>query len=310
MKFPGVQGATRVVRALVFILAWAAWGKVCTAQPGEGADFVFHKVFELLGIDFDNPATYPDWFATDPPDFEAGDIIFRDPKTGLPNGVFVGAKAPRLTSGAIPRQTFEQQVESLVLGLKALSAVGITSVVEAGSSMGRVTRIYQAAYDSGELPVRAIIYDGWYRSGDPEGLGDPAEIEKRLKGLGFHNLGDNMFRIRGAKASADGGVGSRSAAVSTPYLPIPEDPLGKKNHGAFRDPDFNYRLAQFRLLAEYGWEIHTHACGDAAIRQTVDVYKILMDEIKKPNGLEQLGSSIRWKKNLLCLKSLKSCTSL
>jgi len=248
------------------------------------------KVFELLGIDFDDPATYPDWFTSDPPDFEAGDIIFRDPDTGLPNGVFVGAKAPRLVSRAIPSKTFEQRVESLVLGLNVLSSMGITSVVEAGSSMGSVTRIYQAAYDSGLLPVRVILYDGWYRSGDPDGIGDPVEIEKRLRALGFHNIGDNMFRIRGAKSSADGGVGSRSGAVSVPYLPIPEDPLGEKNYGAFRDPDFDYRLAQFQLLADYGWEIHTHACGDAAIRQTMDVYKILMDKIKKDNP----NADLRW----------------
>ena len=248
------------------------------------------KVFELLGINFDDPATYPEWFTTDPPDFEAGDIIFRDPDSGLPNGVFVGAKAPWLISRAIPSKTFKQKVESLILGFKILSSFGITSVVEAGSKMGRVTRVYQAAYDSGSLPVRAIIYDGWYRSGDPEGLGDPKKIEERLKALGFHNIGDNMFSIRGAKSSADGGVGSRSAAVSEPYLPIPEDPLGGKNYGSYRDPDFNYRLAQFQILADYGWEIHTHACGDAAIRQTMDVYKILMDKIKKENP----DADLRW----------------
>lgn len=250
------------------------------------------KVFELLGINFDGPSTYPEWFTTDPPDFEAGDIIFRDPDTGLPNGVFVGTKAPRLVSRAIPSKTFKQRVESLVLGLKILSSFGITSVVEAGSRMGSVTQVYQAAYDSDDLPVRVIIYDGWYRSGDPEGLSDPVEIEKRLKALGFHNIGDNMFRIRGAKSSADGGVGSRSGAVSKPYLPIPDDPLGEKNYGSYRDPDFNYRLAQFKILADFGLEIHTHACGDAAIRQTMDVYKILMDKIKKENPEADLRWSI------------------
>lgn len=250
------------------------------------------RVFELLGIDFKDPTTYPDWFTSDPSDFEAGDVIFRDPETGLPNGVFVGTKAPRLVSRAIPSKTLEQKVESLVLGLKKLSSFGITSVVEAGSVLGRVTRVYQEAYDRGLLPVRTVIYDGWYRSGDPESLGDPEEIRNRMMTLGFHNIGDNTFRIRGAKSSADGGVGSRSGAVSVAYLPIPDDPLGGKNFGAFRDPDFNYRLAQFKVLADYGWELHTHACGDAAIRQTMDAYKILMDRIKKQNPEKDLRWSI------------------
>jgi predicted amidohydrolase YtcJ len=248
------------------------------------------KVFELLGIDFEDPATYPDWFTQDPPDFEAGDIIFRDPETGLPNGVFIGTKAPRLVAKAVPEKTLEQKVESLTLGLNVLASYGITAIVEAGNQMGRVTPTYQAAYDAGLLPIRAVLYDGWYRSGDPVGLGDPTEIEKRLRTLGFHNLGDDRFRIRGAKSSADGGIGSRSAAVSEPLLPIPQDPLGDKNFGAYRDPDFDYRLAQFRHLADYGWEIHTHACGDAAIRQTMDAYKILMDEIRR----EDPEADLRW----------------
>jgi len=39
-------------------------------------------------------------------------------------------------------------------------------------------------------------------------------------------------------------------------------------------------MAQFQVLADYGWEIHTHACGDPAIRQTMDTYTVLMDRIR------------------------------
>jgi hypothetical protein len=247
------------------------------------------KVFELLGIRFEDRNTWPDWFRKDPADFEAGDIIFRD-ASGLPNGVFVGERAPRLIARAIPAKTFEQEVDSLVLGLEVLSSMGITALAEPGSEMGRVTRVYQAAYDRGRLPLRVTIYDGWYRSDDPVGLGDPAQIEQRMKALGFHNLGGAWLKIRGAKSSADGGIGSRSAALSVPYLSIPEDPLGDRNFGALRDPDFNYRLRQFKPLAEYGWEIHTHACGDIAIKQTMDVYKILMDDIRKTRP----DADLRW----------------
>ena len=209
------------------------------------------RVFELMGIDFDDPATHPDWFSSDPSDFEAGDIIYRDPDTGLPNGVFVGDRAPRLVARAIPEKSFEQRVESLVLGLEVLASLGITAVVEAGSVLGSVTEVYQAAYDSGRLPIRAVVYDGWYRSGDPQGLSDPMEIAARMESLGFSSSGDEWLRVRGAKLSADGGVGSRSAALSLPYLSIPDDPLGGENYGAFRDRDFDYRLAQFRALVDH-----------------------------------------------------------
>jgi len=248
------------------------------------------RVFEIMGIDFDDPTTYPDWFTVDPDDFEAGDVILRDPETGLPNGVFLGDRAPRLVAPAIPSKSFQQRVESLVRGLHLLASLGITSVVEAGSTLGAVTAVYEAAYEAGDLPIRAVIYDGWFRSGDPQGLGDPALIAARLDSLGYTQDGDDVLRIRGAKSSADGGIGSRSAALSVPYLPIPEDPLGRENYGAFRDPDFENRLAQFREIARRGWEIHTHACGDAAIRQTMDVYKILMDDIRRDDP----DADLRW----------------
>jgi predicted amidohydrolase YtcJ len=243
------------------------------------------RVFELMGIDFDDPSTYPEWFRRTPRDFQPGDIIFRD-ESGLPNGVFVGERAPRLVLSAIPEKSLAQKVESLVLGLEILASYGITAIVEPGNQLGRVTRVYQEAYDRGLLPVRVTIYDGWYRSDDPLGLGDPRRIGERLSSLGFHNLGDDWLKIRGVKSSADGGIGSRSAAVSEPFVPIPQDPLGEENFGTFRDPDFEYRLEQFEAIAEYGWEIHTHACGDAAIRQTMDVYKTLMDRIRasKPHA--------------------------
>lgn len=247
------------------------------------------RVFELMGIDFDDPATHPAWFREDPDDFVAGDIVFRDER-GLPNGVFVGARAPLLVEGAIPRQSLAQRVESLEQGLRVLASYGITSVVEAGSRLGEVTEVYRTAYAQGRLPLRAVVYDGWYRGGDPAGLGDPDAIALRLDSLGFSGQGDDRFRVRGAKSSADGGVGSRSAAVSEPFLPIPEDPLGARNRGAFRDPDIEVRRRQFEALAERGWEIHTHATGDAAIRQTLDVYMPLMDRLRADDP----GADLRW----------------
>ena len=249
------------------------------------------RVFELMGIDFDDPSTHPEWFGEDPAHFVAGDIIFRDER-GLPNGVFVGANAPLLVEAAVPEQSFEQRVQSLEAGLHVLASYGITSVVEAGSRLGEVTEVYRSAYQSGRLPLRAVVYDGWYRGRDPTGLGEPDAIAARLDSLGFSQRGDDHLRVRGAKSSADGGVGSRSAAVSVPFLSIPEDPLGAENYGAFRDPDDEHRLEQFRTLADRGWEIHTHATGDDAIRQTMDVYEVLLDSLRAADPRADLRWSI------------------
>ncbi len=130
------------------------------------------RIFELLGYNFDDPDTWPDWFAEDPADFGPGEIIMRD-EQGLPNGIFLGERAPRLVNVVIPDKSLEQKVESLLSGMNYLASLGITSVVEAGSRMGEVTRVYQAAYDlrGGRLPLRAVVYDGWYRSNGPVRVG-------------------------------------------------------------------------------------------------------------------------------------------
>jgi predicted amidohydrolase YtcJ len=57
-----------------------------------------------------------------------------------------------------------------------------------------------------------------------------------------------------------------------------------------RDPDDAIRVAQFSELASRGWELHTHATGDAAIRQTVDAYLILMDSIHALDA----DADLRW----------------
>jgi len=240
------------------------------------------RVFELLGYEFDDPDTWPGWFRDDPANFGPGEIIMRDDQ-GLPNGIFLGEEAPRLISDVIPDKSLEQKVDSLLQGMNYLASLGITSVVEAGSRMGEVTRVYQAA-DSlrgDRLPLRAVVYDGWYRSHDPYGLGDPQAIHQRVAALGFNNLGDDFLRVRGAKSSMDGGMGSRSAAITVPYLPVPEDPLGAENRGALREPSFERNLEQYQTLAEFGWEIHTHAIGDRAINRVVDVYKELLQRLRE-----------------------------
>ena len=45
--------------------------------------------------------------------------------------------------------------------------------------------------------------------------------------------------------------------------------------------DYAMREEQYRAALAYGWDLHTHACGDQAMRQVVDLYMKLMDETRK-----------------------------
>ncbi|MDX1495245.1 MAG: amidohydrolase family protein, partial [Longimicrobiales bacterium] len=101
------------------------------------------RVFELQGYDFDRPETWPAWFTEDPASFGPGDIIVRNPETGLPTGVFYGF-APALI-GEAPARSFEQRVESVGMGARTVLSKGIVAVVDPG--IQEDNRVYQEAYN-------------------------------------------------------------------------------------------------------------------------------------------------------------------
>jgi predicted amidohydrolase YtcJ len=48
--------------------------------------------------------------------------------------------------------------------------------------------------------------------------------------------------------------------------------------------------AQYRAAVDYGWDLHTHVAGDVAMRQAVDLYMKLMDEIRD----RRPDADLRW----------------
>jgi predicted amidohydrolase YtcJ len=56
--------------------------------------------------------------------------------------------------------------------------------------------------------------------------------------------------------------------------------------------DYAQREAQYRAILAYGFDLHTHSTGDAAMLQDVRLYKKLMDEIRAKNPKADLRWSI------------------
>lgn len=247
------------------------------------------RVFEMMGIDDTDPSTWPDWWLEDPSDFTFEDRIFRAPRTltiggesleyRIPTGAFVGARASRLVTvgpgDPDPGEAFEGDVESVRLGALEMLSLGVTSIVDPSSRMGYHMRVYQEAYNRsllGGLRIPAV-YEGTFYTHGPEAM------REHFGGVKVNNLGDAWLRWRGAKFYADGGAGTRSAWLSESFSRW-EEFEGEPNVGLPVEPDDDARETQYRVAAlEYGWDLHTHTCGDRAMRQTVDLYKKLMDEI-------------------------------
>jgi predicted amidohydrolase YtcJ len=257
-------------------------------------------VFEMMGIRDEDPGTWPAWWLEDPPDFTFEDRIFRAPRTLtiggesreylIPTGAFVGTRASRLVTvgpgAADPDVAFEMDVESVHLGALEMLSLGVTSIVDPSSRMGYGMKVYQEAVNRGLMAGLRIpaVYEGTFYTHSLDFM------REHFDGIKVNNLGDSWLRWRGVKFYADGGAGTRSAWLSESFSGW-EDFEGEPNPGIPVQRDNDAREAQYRVAAlDYGWDLHTHTCGDMAMRQTVDLYMKLMDEIRAARP----DADLRW----------------
>ena len=246
------------------------------------------EVFRRMGIEDGDASTWPSWWLEDPDNFTFEDQILRESREltvdgesvtrEVPTGVFLGSRASRLVTERPPPDDFEDDVESVRLGVQELLSLGITSIVDPSSRMGHNMRVYQEAFNRGYLRLRiAAVYEGTFNTHAPEA------ISTHLDGIKVNNLGDRFLRWRGVKVYGDGGVGTRSAWMSEPFH-MWDELEGERNLGNPVVESYPEREAQYRTIRSHGWDLHTHSCGDQAMRQTVDLYMKLLDEMQEESG--------------------------
>ena len=242
-------------------------------------------VFKLMGIDEARKDTWPEWWLKDPANFTPEDKIYRAKRTitfadghtedlEVPTGVFLGARGASLVTARPPRYTFEDDVESVRLGVAEMLRLGVTSVVDPSSNMGYDMKVFQDAFNRGYLTMRvSAVYEGTFTTQTPDWIRD------HLEAIKVNNLGNPYLRWRGTKFYGDGGVGTRSAWLSEPF--DHSDTIeGRPNLGQPVIADDATREAQYRSALNLGWDLHTHATGDQAMRQVVTLYMKLLDELK------------------------------
>ena len=186
-------------------------------------------------------------------DPENGRII-RDEKTGEPSGVLINRAQDLVTSHITPLDLDSVKI-ALELAARECLRNGLTSVHEA-----RVTPIMlQALKDmnrKGRLPLRVYaMLDG----------ANPAFIDEWLNRGPEIDL-QHRLTIRSVKVFADGAMGSRGAALFEPYTDAPE------TRGLITTPEADIYNLTRRCLAR-GFQVATHAIGDAANHQVLDAYE-------------------------------------
>jgi predicted amidohydrolase YtcJ len=169
------------------------------------------------------------------------------------DGVFVDA-ARSLVDKAEPTPTAEQQDAALAKSQEILLGFGVTGVGSMSTSVGD-WNAFRRAGEAGRLNVRLMSY----LSGTESIRAVPAPTPW---------LYGDRLRAVGIKLFADGALGSRGAWLKQPYADKP-DTRGLQFHS---DPEL-LNLAD--TAAGHGFQVATHAIGDAANAQIVGVYELL-----------------------------------
>jgi predicted amidohydrolase YtcJ len=182
----------------------------------------------------------------------------------IDNGLFVD-NAKDLINKAVPSPTPAELDEALAKAQQILLGFGVTAVGSMSTALGDWEAMRRAA-EAGRLNVRFMVY--------AEGL-EPLKVAPHPTPWLY---GDRL-RMIGVKFYADGALGSRGAWLKQPYADKP-DTRGLQFHSD----------AELRSLtdaaASAGFQIATHAIGDAANAQVISTYEWL-------NG--KYGFERRWR---------------
>jgi len=184
--------------------------------------------------------------------------------SGLLAGIFLEETKDNLQKKLPPRSK-EQNIAALELAIHECLTYGITSFHDAGS-LGEALDLYQEFLVQGKLKIRLWVMIAGK---------DPDLVDKWLAKGPLIGYKDDFLTIASIKLYSDGALGSRSAWLLQPYADQPE------NTGIpVMDLDYIYSVCQRAL--ESGFQVCTHAIGDRANREVLDIYERVFQE--NPEG--------------------------
>lgn len=227
------------------------------------AAFANASALELAGINNQTPDPPGGTIVRDADGSATG--LLRENADGLVYRVVEKEKAQ--LSEAEKWNEFSHQVE--LAGEEALSK-GVTTFHDAGASFATIDGFKQLA-DEGRLPVRLYVM---VRSESNVSMDDALPSYRMI------GYGGNHLTVRSIKRQIDGALGSHGAWLLEPYEDMPS------STGLWvEEPDDIETTAQ--LAAKYGFQLNTHAIGDRANREVLDIY-----ERTFPEGA---GGQMRWR---------------
>ena len=185
--------------------------------------------------------------------------IEREPD-GTPQGT-LHEYAMDIARRRVPPQTGDERDRGLAAGIAYLHARGITAIQDAWVDPDDL-ETYLRLVRSGRLTARVRAALWWDHDVGLEQIDDLRE-RRRAGTTGRLHAGT-------VKIMADGVLENRTGSLLEPYLAPDGRPTTERGI-AFLDPD---RLADaIRLLDADGFQVHVHAIGDRAVRDSLDAFE-------------------------------------
>lgn len=209
------------------------------------------RALELAGITADTP---------DPVDGR----IDRDPTTGEPLGSLQEG-AMSLVEAVMPELTPEQRMEGLRYAVGMLHAYGITAVQDAIVSADDLLT-YQALANQEALNLHVEASLWWERDRGAEQISEMVARRKQFS----HGL----LRANTVKIMQDGVMENYTAVMLEPYQLDQPDVTGIP----MVQPELLKKVVT--QLDEAGFQVHFHAIGNGAIRQSLDA----LEAAREQNG--------------------------
>jgi len=193
--------------------------------------------------------------------------LLRETAQRLATEVFARAGSNRPEADVLAE--FREQVR--LAGQEAL-AKGVTSFHDAGSSFATIDRLAGIA-DAGQLPVRLYVM---VRRESNDVL---AAKLPQYRTIGRAN---NFLTVRSIKRQIDGALGSHGAWLLEPYADLPS------SSGLVLEPVQEIEETA-RLAVQHGFQLNTHAIGDRANREVLDLYQRVF------SAARVRGADLRWR---------------
>jgi hypothetical protein len=213
------------------------------------ATFANAKAMELSGITRKTPNPAGGEILKDAKGNPIG--VFREAASGLVRKAYAESRAKRT-----PEQVEADARKEVELADQDCLSKGVTSVQDAGSSFATIDLIKRMV-DEGKLGVRAYVM---VRGESPQSM---TENLARYRMIGY---GDNHLTVRAIKTIMDGALGPRGAWLLEPYSDSP------KSTGLNTLP-VSEIAGTAKIAIENDFQLCTHAIGDRANRETLDVYE-------------------------------------